>query len=920
MPLLLYYCQVFVFSIFAGRLGVRVIKKLIDNPEDGVSIEQFSIQIGASPEKVHKLFEKAGIVINKNKVSEEQKQQLLRFLQHNHGATSTEKIVVTRARTIKLAGKTPVSVQVRKKRTFVKRPLTEEEEVKSPIAEQGQTGAADATLSAADAINAKEQEHEAAVSSPTASSLLSNAESLPQSADQLKAAETLTQESPNKSSLEAVNIADVGTVEAVIPAVPTSPATAAKEETKEIKAVEADDKTKPSIKRKDKTRLLADDEPDVIEKVKKKKKSRDNARSGGERNFESLLTRGADLSQVLMPEEDDSDLLLRKSNKSRSHVHGKVKVQAFTKPTAPIIRDVLIPETIHLGDLAQRMSVKAAEVIKVMMKMGIMATINQAIDQETAILVVEEMGHKAIPVSSDAIEHALQESLSVEGEEAIPRPPVITIMGHVDHGKTTLLDYIRTTKVAASEAGGITQHIGAYHVQTPKGTITFLDTPGHAAFTAMRARGAKLTDIVILVVAADDGVMPQTIEAIEHAKAANVPIVVAVNKMDKQGIDPDRIKTELSKYGLIPEEWGGDTMCIPISAKTGMGVDNLLDSVLVQAEILELKAVADCPARGIVIESRLDRGRGAVMSVLIQQGTLRKGDIILAGLEYGRIRALFDENGKAIESAGPSIPVEILGLSAVPQAGDDFIIVPDERRAREVATFRKSKHRESKLAHQAPKLEDLLQRIEDEKTATTLNIVLKADVLGSVEALKQALTELSNNEVKVNVIFSGIGGINESDVNLSIASKAIIFAFNVRANVEARKLMELNGVDVHYHNIIYDVINEVKKAISGALAPEIQERIVGLAQVREVFRSSKTGAIAGCMVLEGFVKRNFPIRVLRNNIVIFQGALESLRRFKDDVSEVRAGMECGIAVKSYNDIKPGDQIEVFEKIEIKREV
>jgi translation initiation factor IF-2 len=494
-------------------------------------------------------------------------------------------------------------------------------------------------------------------------------------------------------------------------------------------------------------------------------------------------------------------------------------------------------------------------------------------------------------------------------------------MGHVDHGKTTLLDYIRTAKVAASEAGGITQHIGAYHVQTEKGTITFLDTPGHAAFTAMRARGAKLTDIVILVVAADDGVMPQTVEAITHAKAAGVPIVVAVNKMDKHGVDPDRVKHELVKHGLAPEEWGGDAMFVPISAKTGMGVDNLLDSLLVQAEVLELKAVTNCPARGVVIESRVDRGRGAVMSVLVQQGTLRKGDIILAGVEFGRIRALFDENGKPIDSAGPSIPVEILGLSAVPQAGDDFIIVPDERRAREVATFRQNKARESKLVRQVPKMEDLLQRIEDEKVVTTtLNIVLKADVLGSVEALKQTLNELSGPEVKVNILSSGIGGINESDVNLAIASKAMMIAFNVRANADARKLMEVNGVDVHYYNIIYDVINLVKKAISGALAPEIHEKILGYAQVRDVFRSSKTGAVAGCMVTEGTIKRNYPIRVLRDNVVIFEGSLESLRRFKDDVAEVRNGMECGIAVKNYNDIKAGDQIEVFEKIEVRREI
>lgn len=862
--------------------------------KDGVLVKIFAEEIGVTADRLLSQFKDAGITIASvdDVVSEEQKQKLLRYLQQHHGAkqdAAPEKIVLRRAKTseIKLggshgAGKT-VSIQVRKKRTYVKR---------APIEDEGKP---------------KVEE-------------LAKAEVTPM-VEELVVPTTVAEEIVE---VKAEETASPVVAEAPV-AVPVSEATTYTEELPPVVIEEkADDKTKAATaaaavapKRKEKHK--EEEETEAEKTAKKKKKSRDSGR-GGERNFEALLARGADLSRVLKQADDDSDSGSRKSGKSRSGASAKVKTQAFTRPTLPMVREVEIPETIALNDLAQKMSVKAAEVIKVLMKMGIIATINQMIDQDTAILVVEEMKHKAKPISSDAIEHELEKSLAVEGE-AVARPPVITIMGHVDHGKTTLLDYIRTTKVAASEAGGITQHIGAYHVQTPKGTITFLDTPGHAAFTAMRARGAKLTDIVILVVAADDGVMPQTVEAIQHAKAAGVPIVVAVNKMDKHGVDPDRVRTELSKHGLIPEDWGGDTMFVPISAKTGMGVDNLLDSVLVQAEVLELKAVADCLARGVVIESRVDRGRGAVMSVLIQQGTLHKGDIILAGLEYGRIRALFDENGLPIESAGPSIPVEILGLSGVPQAGDDFIVAPDERRAREVALFRQTKHRENKLARQAPKLEDLLQRIEDEKsTSTTLNIVLKADVLGSVEALKQALTELSGPEVKVNIISSGIGGINESDVNLAIASNAIIIAFNVRANTEARKLMEINGTDVHYHNIIYDVINQVKKAINGALAPEIHEKIVGLAQVREVFRSSKTGAVAGCMVLEGTVKRNFPIRVLRDNIVVFEGALESLRRFKDDVAEVRAGTECGIAVKNYNDIKAGDQIEVFEKIEIKREI
>ncbi|MBX3708253.1 MAG: translation initiation factor IF-2 [Gammaproteobacteria bacterium] len=868
-------------------------KVVQDTEKEGVSVKQFADEIGVKPDRLLSQFKDAGINFESinDLVNEDEKQRLLRYLQQHHGAkhdVAPEKIVLRRAKTseIKLGGShghgKTVSIQVLKKRTYVKRAHAEEE-AKAKL---------DESLTKAEGFVSVE----------------SQAKILPATTDIAKNTVEVLAPVTGEDAVAAVNVEPTPSY---AEEVPPSPADAEEK---------AEDKTKSSVKRKDKHRISDEAEESESERVKKKKKVRDASRDS-DRNFESLLARGADLSRVLNADEEDTlGASFRRSGKSRSGPHSKVKVQAFTKPTMPVVREVEVPETINLGELAQRMSVKAAEVIKVMMKMGIIATINQVIDQDTAALVVEEMGHKVKTVSSDAIEQELAKSVEIQGE-AQPRPPVITIMGHVDHGKTTLLDYIRRTKVAASEAGGITQHIGAYHVQTPKGTITFLDTPGHAAFTAMRARGAKLTDIVVLVVAADDGVMPQTIEAIQHAKAANVPIVVAVNKMDKYGVDPDRVKNELVKHGLVPEEWGGDAMFVPISAKTGMGVDNLLDSVLVQAEVLELKAVVNCPARGVVIESRLDRGRGAVMSVLIQQGTLCKGEVILAGLEYGRIRALFDENGKPIESAGPSIPVEILGLSGVAQAGDDFIIVADERRAREVAVFRQSKARESKLARQAPKLEDLLQRIEDEKNAAqALNIVLKADVLGSVEALKQTLTELSGPEVKVNILSSGIGGINESDVNLAIASKAIMIAFNVRANVEARKLMEINSIDVQYHNIIYDVINQVKKAISGVLAPEIHEKILGLAQVREVFRSSKTGAVAGCMVTEGIIKRNFPIRVLRDNVVIFEGSLESLRRFKEDVSEVRHGMECGIAVKNYNDIKPGDQIEVFEKIEVKREI
>jgi len=852
-----------------------------DTETQGVPIEQFANTVGKSVERLRDQFKDAGIAVG-NFVTEAQMQGFLHYLQQHHGKPE-DKIVVRRAKTseIKLGGShgvggKTVSIQV-KKRTYVKRTLTEEGKGKSEEAAKGLTELVEAEPT----------------STPTP----------------LEAVETVAV-TPALEVVAETSLAPVPTPVEVPGEMVASPVVEEK----------VDEKAKPAVKRKEKLREESEQEEVESEKHKKKKKVRDTSHTD-EKTFAALLSRGADLGRVMRQvDEEILEASARKLGKSRAALHGKVKIQAFTKPTAPLVHEVEIPETINVGDLAQRMSVKAGEVIKVLMKMGMMATINQSIDQDTATLVVEEMGHKAKLISSDAIEIELVKSLELKGE-AQPRPPVITIMGHVDHGKTTLLDYIRTTKVAAQEAGGITQHIGAYHVQTAKGTITFLDTPGHAAFTAMRARGAKLTDIVVLVVAADDGVMPQTIEAIQHAKAANVPIVVAVNKMDKHDADPDRVKNELAQHGLVAEDWGGDAMFVPISAKTGMGIDNLLDSLLVQAEVLELKAVADGPARGVVIESRLDRGRGAVISVLVQQGTLHKGDIILAGLEYGRIRALHDETGQPITSAGPSIPAEVLGLSGVPQAGDEFTVVTDERRAREVAMFRQAKSREAKLARQAPKLEDLLQRIESEKTTVaTLNIVLKADVLGSVEALRQALSELSTSEIKINLISSGIGGINESDVNLAIASKAIIIAFNVRANAEARKLMEVNEVDVHYYNIIYDVINEVKKAMSGALAPEIHERVVGLAQVREVFRSSKVGTIAGCMVVEGLVKRNFPIRVLRDNVVIFEGVLESLRRFKEDASEVRAGMECGISVKNYNDIKPGDQIEVFEKVEVKREI
>jgi len=593
----------------------------------------------------------------------------------------------------------------------------------------------------------------------------------------------------------------------------------------------------------------------------------------------------------------------------------------FEMPTAPVVHEVEIPEAITVSELAQKMSIKGAELVKSLMKMGVMATINQSLDRDTATLVVEELGHIAKASTDRDLEAQIEELAAREiSGEKVPRPPVVTIMGHVDHGKTSLLDYIRSTRVAAGEAGGITQHIGAYHVETPKGMISFLDTPGHAAFTAMRARGAKVTDIVILVVAADDGAKPQTLEAIQHSKAAEVPMVIAINKIDKPEADPDRVKTELAQQEVIPEDWGGDTQFIEVSAKTGQGIDDLLDAVLLQAELLELSAVEDCPAQGVIIESTLDKGRGPVATVLVQNGRLRKGDILTAGQEWGRVRAMFDESGNAIESAGPSMPAVVLGLSGTPAAGEDALVINDERRARELAEFRHQKQREIKLARQQQaKLEDMFANM-GKGEQTTLNIILKADVQGSVEALRDSLNKIDADEVSVKIISAGVGGFNETDANLAVASNAIMIGFNVRADAAARRVIEEHDIDLRYYSVIYDAIDQVKAALSGMLSPEVSETIIGLAEVRDVFRAPKIGAIAGCMVVEGVVRRSAPIRVLRDNVVIFEGELESLRRFKDDVNEVRNGMECGIGVRGYNDVKVGDQIEVFERVEKARTV
>ena len=608
-----------------------------------------------------------------------------------------------------------------------------------------------------------------------------------------------------------------------------------------------------------------------------------------------------------------------RGGKGGKHRKGSALQQGFQKPAQAVNRDVIIGETITVGDLANKMAVKGSQVIKAMMKLGAMATINQVIDQETAQLVAEEMGHKVILRRENELEEAVMSDRDT-GAAAEPRAPVVTIMGHVDHGKTSLLDYIRSTKVASGEAGGITQHIGAYHVETDNGMITFLDTPGHAAFTSMRARGAQATDIVVLVVAADDGVMPQTIEAIQHAKAAGVPVVVAVNKIDKPEADPDRVKNELSQYGIMPEEWGGESQFVHVSAKAGTGIDELLDAILLQAEVLELKAVRKGMASGAVIESFLDKGRGPVATVLVREGTLHKGDIVLCGFEYGRVRAMRNELGQEVLEAGPSIPVEILGLSGVPAAGDEVTVVRDEKKAREVALYRQGKFREVKLARQQKsKLENMFANMT-EGEVHEVNVVLKADVQGSVEAISDSLLKLSTDEVKVKIIGSGVGGITETDATLAAASNAILVGFNVRADASARKVIESESLDLRYYSVIYHLIDEVKAAMSGMLSPELKQQIIGLAEVRDVFKSPKFGAIAGCMVTEGTIKRHNPIRVLRDNVVIYEGELESLRRFKDDVNEVRNGMECGIGVKNYNDVRVGDMIEVFEIIEIQRTI
>ncbi|MFW1676499.1 translation initiation factor IF-2 [Pontibacter sp. JAM-7] len=842
-----------------------------------VTVKQLADMVGVSVERLQEQMLEAGIngKSESSAVSEAERQSLLNHLKRSHGesaeAGEPKKITLKRKTTsqLKVAGssgkKKTVNVEVRKKRTYVKRSEIDGEQPADPAVEEAMV---DQQQVEADRL--RQEEEQARIERE-------NAEAKAKEEAEAKA----------KADAEAKAKADAEA------AVREAAEAANKKQSPEKPAAEPDRAKKPG--------WTEDKKKETGGRGKSKKREEGRSRFDDDKRGSR---RGGKLSRV--------------RDKKGKPVSNKPNQHGFKEPTAPQVMDVSIPESITVAELSKKMNIKAAEVIKVMFNMGAMATINQVIDQDTAVLVVEEMGHKPVPLQENAVEEALLESIQhLQGDNA-SRAPVVTVMGHVDHGKTSLLDYIRSTRVASGESGGITQHIGAYHVETDNGMVTFLDTPGHAAFTAMRARGAKLTDIVILVVAADDGVMPQTEEAVQHAKAAGVPLVVAVNKIDKEQADPDRVKNELAQREVIPEDWGGDVQFVNVSAKTGDGIDNLLDAILLQAEILELTAVPEAPAQGVVVESRLDKGRGPVATVLVQNGTLRKGDIVLAGLHYGRVRAMLDENGKPVEEAGPSIPVEIQGLDGTPGAGDEFTMVLNEKKAREVALFRQGKYRDVKLARQQKaKLENLFANMQA-GDVKSLNIVLKADVRGSLEALSQALEDLSTDEVKVNIVSSGVGGIAETDANLALASSAIVIGFNVRADAQARAVVEREGIELRYYSVIYDIIDDVRQAMGGLLSPEYKEEIVGTAEVRDVFRSPKLGQVAGCMVIEGTVYRNKRIRVLRDNVVIYEGELESLRRFKDAVNEVRQGMECGIGVKNYNDVKVGDQIEVYDTIEVQR--
>jgi translation initiation factor IF-2 len=875
-----------------------------------VTIKQLAKVLGTPIDKLLAQLAEAGMKFNdpEQVISSTEKVKLLGFLRRTHGkqeapveTNSSPRQITLKRRTVSEITVTPgqrgaqaktVNVEVRQKRTYVKRSVVEEE---------------------------------------------ANAQVDPQREDAIRKLEESQLKRESEEAVRAEAERRRQEEEAKLRATEEAKRTAAEEETRRKAEEEAQKKKEPDAKsRRDAAAPAAPakeaerprhDRPGVRDSEgphKNKQKHGSHRMPAGEAEVEEngvVVNRyfGAELH---LSQEGSARRTGRKKPKMRQVEPARSgPAHAFSRPTAPVIREVSVGESVTVAELANKMAVKGAEVVKALFKMGVMATINQVIDHDTAVLVAEELGHKVVQATDTSAETTLLAQAGAEAADGdlAPRPPVVTIMGHVDHGKTSLLDYIRRAKVAAGEAGGITQHIGAYHVETPKGVVTFLDTPGHAAFSSMRARGAQSTDIVVLVVAADDGVMPQTVEAIQHARAAKVPLLVAMNKMDKPEANPDNVKQGLVQHEVVPEEWGGDVQFVPVSAKTGEGVDALLDAILVQAEVMELKAAPDGRAAGVVIEASLDKGRGPVATVLVQQGMLRKGDFLVCGIEYGRVRALFDETGNQVPEAGPSIPVQVLGLSGVPNAGDDFVVVADERLAKDVAQQRQHTRRESRLVKAAGnRMEDMVAQMGQGEGQQTLNLVVKADVQGSAEALRDSLTSISTDAIKINVIASGVGGITESDATLAAASKAVIIGFNVRADASARKVIDANNLDLRYFSIIYDVIDQVKQVATGLLGMEVREEIIGTAEVRDVFRSSKFGAIAGCMVVEGTVKRHKPIRVLRDNTVIFQGELESLRRFKENVDEVRNGMECGIGVKQYNDVKPGDQIECFERIEVAR--
>ena len=835
-----------------------------------VTISELAKVVGVDVDKLLSQVKDAGLPHKKADeiISNDDKNTLLQSLRGSHGegegAAAPSKITLKRKTlgTLKSAsssgrGKT-VNVEVRKKRTYVKRTEVEEEVVpEEPVAVEPAFITPDPVVAAA-AEAAKAPADEPAPAAPSSSP------------------------------------APAAPATPIVPDVPSEEAASARAD-------------KPGAKRKPATKKEIDDEAE-----KKRTQARTTKGKPAKRQNRTLH-----VNDAFVLEGGDSEGRRRGGRRGRNRLSGST--QAFEMPTEAVVRDIKIGEANKVTDLAQQMTVKAAAVVKALFKMGVMANINHVVDADTATLLVEEMGHRPNFVSEDALEEQLAESLAAEiGEDKITRAPVVTVMGHVDHGKTSLLDYIRKSRVASGEAGGITQHIGAYHVDTPKGMVTFLDTPGHAAFTAMRARGAQSTDVVILVVAADDGVMPQTEEAIQHARAAGVPIVIAINKMDKEGADPERVTTELAAKDVIPEEWGGDTQFIKVSAQTGDGIDELLEAVLLQSELLELTAPVDVPARGVIVESRIDKGRGVVATALVQLGTLRKGDFMLAGESVGKIRAMTDEAKQPTMEAGPSIPVEILGLDEAPNAGDEFFVVADERKAKEIAELRTTKSRHERMSRQqAAKLENMFTDMGAEQV-NKLNLIVKTDVRGSLEAINSALNDFATDEVAVDIVASGVGGITESDINLALTTGAIVLGFNVRAGGAARALAEKEEIEVRYYSVIYNLLDEVKQALSGMLAPETREEIVGIAEVRDVFRSPKFGAIAGCMVVEGTVYRNKPIRVLRDDVVIYQGELESLRRFKDEAADVRNGMECGIGVKDYNDVKAGDLIEVYDVTQVQR--